>query len=371
MLELIRNAFAGRRVFLTGHTGFKGSWLSLWLKHLGAEVHGYALPPDTTPDLFTLAAIDQHVDSHFGDIRDPEALRAAMIRARPDIVLHLAAQPLVRLSYREPVATFATNVMGTAHLLEAVRATGSVRAVLVVSSDKCYDNRAGKLPPAGFRETDAMGGADPYSASKGCTELVVESWRASFFPPERLSEHGVAVASARAGNVIGGGDWAEDRLIPDMIRAFAQDQSALIRNPAAVRPWQHVLEPLWGYLLLTARLLQHDPADATGWNFGPDNRDALPVAEVADALCHHWGDTARWHTDAPAANVLHEAAQLRLDCTQARTRLGWQPVCPLPDALARTAQWYREVQHGADAAALCLTQIAAQEAAIAALGRPA
>ncbi|MBT0961714.1 CDP-glucose 4,6-dehydratase [Denitromonas iodatirespirans] len=371
MLELIRRSFAGRRVFLTGHTGFKGSWLSLWLTHLGAEVFGYALAPDTTPDLFSLAGIDRRVDATLGDIRDADALAAALARARPDIVLHLAAQPLVRLSYREPVATFATNVMGTAHLLDAVRRVDTVRAVVVVSSDKCYDNRPGKLPAGGFRESDAMGGADPYSASKGCTELVVEAWRSSFFPPERFTEHGVALASARAGNVIGGGDWAEDRLIPDMVRAFGQGRSALIRNPAAVRPWQHVLEPLWGYLLLTARLLEAGATHASGWNFGPDNRDALPVAEVADALCRHWGDDARWHTDTPPADAPHEAALLRLDCTRARQDLGWQPVCPLPEALARTARWYRDMQQGADAATQCLAQIAAQEAAIAALGSAA
>jgi CDP-glucose 4,6-dehydratase len=368
MLGLIREAFAGRRVFITGHTGFKGGWLSLWCQRLGAEVFGYALAPDTTPDLFTLAGLEQRIDSTLGDIRDAARLDAALRRARPDIVLHLAAQPLVRLSYRDPIGTFATNVMGTAHVLDSVRHCDSVRAVLVVSSDKCYDNGPGKLPAAGFRETAPMGGHDPYSASKGCTELVTQSWRESFFPPDALARHGVGLASARAGNVIGGGDWAEDRLVPDMIRAFALGQSALIRNPASVRPWQHVLEPLWGYLLLTARLLEDGAAFAEGWNFGPGGEDAVPVATLADTLRHAWGGDARWHTEGAAADAPPEAGILRLDCTQARERLGWRPVCPLPEGIARTAHWYRDVLHGADAASCCLEQIAAQEAAIADIG---
>lgn len=369
MLELIRRAFAGRRVFLTGHTGFKGGWLALWLEQLGAEVHGYALAPDTSPALFHLAHIDRHTASTIGDIRDLEAVAHAMIRARPDIVMHLAAQPLVRRSYREPVETFASNVMGTVNVLEAVRRTPSVRAALVVSSDKCYENPADLHAGSGFREDDPMGGHDPYSASKGCTELVTAAWRSSFFQSGVPGAHGAAIGSARAGNVIGGGDWSEDRLVPDLVRAFANGNPARIRQPHAVRPWQHVLEPLWGYLLLTAHLLNDDATSRSGFNFGPQADDAVPVGELVRQMCDRWGPEARWF-DESEANAPHEAHHLRLDCSKARTLLGWRPAIDLKRGIDLTAAWYREVLAGADAAALCLEQIRTHERAIAALESP-
>lgn len=369
MLELIRATYAGRRVLVTGHTGFKGSWLALWLKHLGAEVCGYALAPDTEPALYTLARVGHDIDSVYADVRDPATLQATLARFRPEIVFHLAAQSLVRASYRHPVDTYATNVMGTVHLLDALRGIDSVRAVVVVTSDKCYRNGDGDMPRAGFTETAPLGGADPYSSSKAATELVTESWRHSFFPPSRHAEHGVALASARAGNVIGGGDWAEDRLVPDMIRAFATGQPVAIRNPYAVRPWQHVLDPLWGYLLLAARMMENGQDYARGWNFGPDAEDALTVAQLADTFTGIWGGGARWQAE-PEATILPEAFVLRLDCTAARTRLGWQPVLRLPGTLSETAEWYRGWSHGRDARQLCLQAIARHEVAIAPLGNP-
>ncbi|MBI1905643.1 MAG: CDP-glucose 4,6-dehydratase [Rhodocyclales bacterium] len=366
---MIRSTYAGRRVLVTGHTGFKGSWLALWLKHLGAEVCGYALAPDTEPALYTLARVDHGIDSVYADVRDPATLRATLERFQPEIVFHLAAQSLVRASYRNPVDTYATNVMGTVHLLDALRGIDSVRAAVVVTSDKCYRNGDGDMPRAGFTETAPLGGADPYSSSKAATELVTEAWRHSFFPPDRIADHGVALASARAGNVIGGGDWAEDRLVPDMIRAFATGQPVAIRNPYAVRPWQHVLDPLWGYLLLAARMLHNGQDYARGWNFGPDAEDALTVAELATTFSGIWGGGARWQTE-PDATLLPEAFTLRLDCRAARARLGWQPVLGLPGTLSETAEWYRAWAHGRDARQLCLEAIARHEVAIAPLANP-
>ena len=338
----------GKRVFLTGHTGFKGSWLSLWLQALEAEVHGYALAPSTTPDLFTLARVGEGLaSSTIADVRDADALRAAMQAAQPELVIHMAAQPLVRHSYVDPAGTFATNVMGVVHLLEAVRAVASVRAVVNVTTDKCYENREWAW---GYRESEPMGGHDPYSSSKGCAELVTSAYRRSF-----LAQADVALASARAGNVIGGGDWSEDRLIPDMLKAFGKGEPVVIRNPGAVRPWQHVLEPLSGYLTLAEGLHARGQEFAEGWNFGPADDDARPVRWIADRLVALWGDGARWEHDGSAQP--HEAHLLKLDCSKARQRLGWRPQWALADTLGRIVRWQRAASSGADMRAACLAEI--------------
>ncbi len=345
--------WVGRRVFLTGHTGFKGGWLALWLEALGARVTGYALAPDTTPSLYETAGIDGVLTSVLGDVRDAAALTAAMAAAQPEVVLHLAAQPLVLASYDDPAGTWATNVMGTANLLEAVRRTPGVRAVVVVTTDKCY---APPAPPAGHREDDRLGGVDPYSASKAGTELVAASWRASFFPPAQYPRHGVALATVRAGNVIGGGDWSPHRLVPDLVAAFAAGRPALLRHPEAVRPWQHVLAPLHGYLLLAERLVLDGPSWGMGWNFGPALADAVPVREVAARLAAHWGPAARCAL-APAAEAPHESPQLQLDSTLARTRLGWHPAWPLDEALRQVVAWEQARLAGQDMRAVCRRQI--------------
>jgi len=367
-LGQLRATFAGRRVLVTGHTGFKGGWLCLWLQRLGATVSGYALEAPTEPNLFSLAGVGNGMQSTIADIRDGERLAATIVDFRPEIVFHLAAQPLVRFSYDDPVATYATNVMGSVHLLDALRRVDSVRAAIIVSSDKCYDNPDDRANNDGFRETDPMGGDDPYSSSKGCTELLVHSYRHSFFYPKRYAEHGLALASVRAGNVIGGGDWARDRLIPDLIMAFLAGRPAIVRNPAGVRPWQHVLEPLYGYLLLADQLYRHGPAFGEAWNFGPDDSDALPVARIASALAAAWGDCAQWQlpdtAGQTAAEAPHEAHILRLDCSKAKSRLGWRPVCSLPQGLLRVVDWYRAYEAGDDLRALCQRQIAAHEVAI-------
>jgi CDP-glucose 4,6-dehydratase len=342
----------GRRVFLTGHTGFKGSWLSLWLQQLGAELTGYALEPPTAPSLFEIAGVAVGMRSVIGDVRDPARLRDALAAARPEVVVHMAAQPLVLHSYAHPVETYSVNLMGLVHLLEAVRATPGVRAVVNVTSDKCYENREW---PWGYRETEAMGGYDPYSSSKGCAELVTAAYRSSYFHPDRHGEHGVALASARAGNVIGGGDWAAARLIPDMLRAIADGRPVKIRNPSAIRPWQHVLEPLSAYLVLAQRLHQGGCAYAQGWNFGPADTDARPVGWIVERLTQRWGDGAAWVQDAtPSA---HEAHYLRLDCAKARSELGWQPRWDLSQAIDRIVEWHKACARGDDMHALTLAQI--------------
>jgi len=343
----------GKKVFLTGHTGFKGGWLALWLQQLGAQVTGFALAPQTTPNLFEVASVAAGMTSVIGDIRDLAALTAAMRQAQPDIVLHLAAQPLVRYSYDAPVETFATNVMGTVHLLEAIRAVGSVRACVIVSSDKCYENREW---PWGYRENEAMGGYDPYSASKGCTELVTAAYRNSYFNPRQHAEHGVAVGSGRAGNVIGGGDWAADRLVPDLLRAFEHGETAVIRHPGAVRPWQHVLEPLSGYLLLAQRLFADGATFAEGWNFGPADADAQPVAWIAERMAQCWADGAQFRIE-PDAAAPHEAHYLKLDCSKARTHLAWTPRWPLARALDEVVSWHRSFMAGSDMRQVCTEQI--------------
>lgn len=343
----------GRRVFLTGHTGFKGSWMSLWLQSLGAQVTGYALAPPTRPSLFEAARVAQGMAaSHEADIRDAAALRRAMQAAEPEVVIHMAAQPLVRLSYQQPVETYATNVIGTVHLFEAVRATPGVRAVVNITTDKCYENREWAW---GYRENDPMGGHDPYSNSKGCAELVTASYRASFFNPAQHGSHGVALASVRAGNVIGGGDWAADRLIPDILAAFAQGRPVHIRHPHAVRPWQHVLEPLRGYLMLAERLVLDGPTFAEGWNFGPSDEDARTVGWIVQQMARRWGEGAHWQLD--AREHPHEAHFLKLDISKARSRLRWQPALRLPDALDLIVDWTRQHLAGADMREATLRQI--------------
>ena len=337
-----------KKVFLTGHTGFKGSWLSLWLQSLGAKVYGYALTPPTTPNLFTVANISKSLSaSTIADIRDAASLEKAMKQAQPDIVFHLAAQPLVRQSYTDPVETYATNVMGTVNLFEAVRKTPSVRAVVNVTTDKCYENREWLKP---YREDDAMGGYDPYSSSKGCSELVTAAYRRSF-----LSEAGVAVATARAGNVIGGGDWAADRLIPDFLRAIDKNETLTIRSPNAVRPWQHVLEPLSGYLILAERLFSEGDDFAGAWNFGSSDQDARTVAWIVEKLVAAMPNAA-WKIDANPQP--HEANYLKLDSSKAQTQLGWQPNWNLENALSKIMDWHQHWRNEGDMQQFSLAQIA-------------
>lgn len=335
-MEMNAAFWRGKKVFMTGHTGFKGSWLSLWLQQMGAQVTGFALQPPTSPSLFEVASVAQGMVSIIGDIRDGEALSKAMRAAAPDIVIHMAAQPLVRYSYVNPVETYSTNVMGTVHLLEAVRQTPSVRAVVNVTSDKCYENKEWVW---GYRENEPMGGFDPYSNSKGCAELVASAYRNSFFNPAEYDEHKVALASVRAGNVIGGGDWAKDRLIPDILRAISDGKPVVIRSPHAIRPWQHVLEPLSGYLLLAQKLYEQGVEFAEGWNFGPNDEDAKPVQWIVERLTQQWKDGASWQLD--GGNHPHEAHYLKLDCSKARMRLHWRPRWHLEHTLKVIVAWQR------------------------------
>lgn len=336
----------GKRVLVTGHTGFKGGWMSLWLTGMGAEVTGYALPPPTSPSLYEAAKIGTTVDNITGDIRDIEAVNRAISASRPEIVFHMAAQPLVRRSYRDPVETYATNVMGTVHVLEALKRSPATKVVINITSDKCYDNREVLW---GYRETDPMGGFDPYSSSKGCAELVAAAYRRSFF-----EEAGIRLASVRAGNVIGGGDWAEDRLIPDCMRALSEGETIVIRRPNAIRPWQHVLEPLAGYLLYAQRLYEGQELPPA-LNFGPWEADVQPVGEVVAQIVALWGDSARWEVQNGGGP--HEAGLLTLDSTLARHKLSWQPRLRLAEALQFTVDWYRRFQSGADMQAITQNQI--------------
>ena len=338
----------GKRVFLTGHTGFKGAWLSLLLQRMRAEVFGYALAPETEDGTFTAARVAAGMSSDGrGDIRDLDLLKTALRESQPEIVFHLAAQSLVRASYRDPVGTYATNVGGTVNLLEAVRGCPQVRAVIVVTSDKCYENREW---PWAYREIDPLGGRDPYSSSKACAELVVSAFRRSFFAAVAAP----AVASVRAGNVIGGGDWAEDRLMPDAIRAFSGGTPLLVRSPNAFRPWQHVLEPLGGYILLAECLVAEGHSAATEWNFGPSSDSFRPVHQVADMLAEAWKG-ARWR---PAGDEhLHEATLLQLDSTKARLLLGWSPLIDLETAVMQTIEWYKAWNRGADMRAVTLSEV--------------
>lgn len=354
MEDLAVNAafWRGKRVLLTGHTGFKGSWASLWLQSLGAELTGFALQPPTMPSLFEEAQVGDGMTSVIGDIRDLEVLQKAMQDARPEIVIHMAAQPLVRYSYRNPVETYAINVMGTVHLLEALRHTPGVKAVVNITTDKCYENREWVW---GYRENEPMGGYDPYSNSKGCAELVSAAYRSSFFNANDFDRHGVAVATVRAGNVIGGGDWAEDRLIPDIIAGFEQGKTVNIRNPNAIRPWQHVIEPLRGYLTLAERLYESGPEYAEAWNFGPNDEDAKAVGWIVERMAKAWGNEAWWQID--GGEHPHEAHYLKLDISKAKSRLGWHPALRLDDALKLIIDWAKQRQAGADVRQLTLAQI--------------
>jgi CDP-glucose 4,6-dehydratase len=360
-MENLGLSFSGRSAFVTGHTGFKGSWLSLWLCELGAKVTGYSLPPPTQPSNFEASNLAARLTRHIvGDIRDRKALAQSMREARPDVVIHMAAQPLVRESYARPAETFDTNVSGTVNVLEAVRQLDQPCQIIVVTSDKCYEN-VDQL--WGYRETDRMGGRDPYSASKGAAELVVRSYRDSFFPAAELASHGKKLASVRAGNVIGGGDWASDRLVVDLVRAFAAGEPALLRNPHSTRPWQHVLDALHGYLTLAARLAVDDAAWlCDGWNFGPDDSADWPVERLAASFRAAWKGGE--YRIAPASAAAHEARALRLDSTKARALLGWRPRWSTEQAVEHTASWYRRYYARAGAMQdACLEQLRAFMAA--------
>jgi CDP-glucose 4,6-dehydratase len=363
MTDKLAFRWQGKRVFLTGHTGFKGGWLALWLAKLGAEVRGYALDPVTDPNLFTVAHVGSVIDDVRGDIRQTATLESAMQSYKPDVVFHMAAQPLVRLSYEDPVGTYETNVIGTARVLDSVRRTPSVRAVVCVTSDKCYENKEWAW---GYRESDPLGGYDPYSSSKACEEIVTAAYRQSYFPVIKLGQpggHSTAVASARAGNVIGGGDWSTDRLIPDLLRGFLAGEPVRIRRPQAIRPWQHVLEPLHGYIRLAEQLLAANREEAarfaTAYNFGPSDEDARPVAWIAEKICSLWGDGAKWIVDEDPG--VHEAGYLKLDASRARADLGWTPHLRLESTIQWIVQWTRAWQAGSDMHAFTLKQIEAYE----------
>jgi CDP-glucose 4,6-dehydratase len=340
----------GKRVLVTGHTGFKGSWLSLWLQDLGADVTGFSLPPPTTPSLYELARVEEGMVSISGDVREGEAVSDAIAEHRPEIVIHMAAQPIVRRSFREPVETYGTNVMGTVAVLDAVRQVGGVRVVVNVTSDKCYEIRDGDR---GYREDDPKGGDDPYSSSKGCAELVTSAYRASFFSGS--GDPRTALASVRAGNVIGGGDWGDDRLVPDVMRSALEGRSVVVRNPDAIRPWQHVLNPLSGYLLL-AQKLWLDPGYADGWNFGPDEADERPVRWLVDRLIALWGDDLGWESGTQAGEP-PETHALRLDSSKARRELGWSPRWGLDLALESIVDWYKAFRAGDDVREVALEQV--------------
>lgn len=345
-----------KKVLITGHTGFKGSWLSLWLQCMSAEIVGYSLPAPTKPSLFEIAHVAGGMTSCIGDVRNLGQIQTVISSHQPEIVFHMAAQSLVRYSYDNPVETYETNVMGSVNLLEAVRRVGRIKVVVNVTSDKCYENREWAW---GYRENEPMGGYDPYSNSKGCVELITSAFRNSFFNPAEFDRHGVALASARAGNVIGGGDWANDRLIPDIMRSIMQKQPAIIRNPQAIRPWQHVLEPLSGYLSLAEKLWAEGPNYAEAWNFGPNDEDAKPVAWIADRLSNLWGENAIWTL--AEGNSPYEAHYLKLDSSKARARIGWMPRWDLETALQSISDWYRSYTNKEEMRERTISQIRAYQ----------
>jgi len=338
--------WCNKKVFITGHTGFKGSWLSLWLHSMGAIVKGYSLTPPTSPDLFGEARIGELIDSEIGDIRDLDSLQKSMQDFNPDILIHMAAQPLVRLSYKEPIETYEVNVIGTAKVLEAARSCSKLKSIISVTTDKCYENNEWEW---GYRENEPMGGYDPYSSSKGCAELVTSAYRRSF-----LQDNGVGLASVRAGNVIGGGDWADDRLIPDILRAFEKKEPVVIRNPKATRPWQHVLEPLSGYLILAQRLFENPDDYAEGWNFGPYDHDTKPVDWILDKMVLMW-QGATWKLD--EGSHPHEAGYLKLDISKAKSKLSWSPTWELKQTLEKIVQWHQCWLNKEDMQRICLNEI--------------
>lgn len=355
---IYKSFWKNKKVFITGHTGFKGSWLCLWLYSLGAKVTGYAMDPPTNPSLYNLAGINQLVTSVIGDIRDKEKLYESLVDANPDIIIHMAAQPLVRASYQQPAETYEVNVLGTVYLLDAIRRfvssqkSRSIRAVINVTTDKCYENHEW---PWGYRENDVLGGFDPYSNSKACSEFITSSYRNSFFHPSSIQTHGIALGSARAGNVIGGGDWAEDRLIPDCIRALSVNKKIHIRNPKAIRPWQHVLEPLSGYLLLAQKLYMNGSLYASAWNFGPDEKDCESVEWVVKTLCQKWGGNVDDYIVEEVQE--HEASFLKLDCSKAKSELGWFPKWSLEKAVENIVQWNKALQENKCVQEICFNQI--------------
>jgi CDP-glucose 4,6-dehydratase len=339
----------GKRVFLTGHTGFKGSWLSLWLQQMGAILKGYALEPNTSPNLFELAEVVRNMESEIGDITNLSQIKDSMHTFNPDILIHMAAQPLVRLSYDEPVLTYATNVMGTVNVLEAARICKNLKAIVTVTTDKCYENKEWEW---GYRENEPMGGHDPYSSSKGCAELVTSAYRNSFFNSEKTA----AIASARAGNVIGGGDWAEDRLIPDILKSFEKKSPVIVRNPMATRPWQHVLEPLSAYLVLAEHLFTGGKSYAEAWNFGPKDDDCKPVSWILDKMVAKWNDQVSWELD--KNNNPHEAGYLKLECSKAAAKLNWKPKWNLDFTLDKIIDWHQSFLNGSNIQDECLNEIA-------------
>jgi len=350
--KMVRVVWQDTRVYVTGHTGFKGGWISLMLASLGARVHGYALAPEMDPNLFTSARVGEHVEHEVGDIRNLEQLERSIAAFEPEVVFHMAAQPLVRRSYANPIETYSTNVMGTVNVLDAIRRVPSVRAVVIITSDKCYENHESQQ---GYREEDRLGGFDPYSNSKACAELVTTSYRSSYFSSTRFERHQVALASARAGNVIGGGDWSEDRLIPDIVRGFLAGKPVCIRYPQAIRPWQHVLEPIAGYISLAEHLLEQGTDFAGAWNFGPADDDAWTVARIADATTALWGGGVGWVCD--TAENPHEAGYLKLDAGKARALLGWRPRLPIEEALRWVVEWFLAWRRGEDMHTFTLKQI--------------
>ena len=332
-----KDFWKNKKVYLTGHTGFKGSWLSLWLVSMGAKVKGYSLPANTKPSLFEQLNLENDMLSEIGDIRNLKNLSFSMKEFNPDILIHMAAQPLVRLSYEFPVDTYSTNVMGTVNVLEAARYCSNLKSIVTITTDKCYENKEWEW---GYRENEAMGGYDPYSSSKGSAELVISAYRRSFF----YSNSSPSLASGRAGNVIGGGDWSEDRLVPDILKAFTNSKPVLIRNPLSTRPWQHVLEPLSGYMVLAQQLYLKGDKYAEGWNFGPNDEDCKSVSWILDEMVKNWGKNASWSLD--KSNNPHEAGFLKLDCSKAHKRLKWKPKLNLKNALKSIVEWYKIFDSG-------------------------